>query len=246
MINQRKKRCFVIPAFEMQEKDFRFPETKNELLFLLESNKIIPFYYHTWPTGHEPTDYDKWRTSTEPYLIKWKPDFEPYIVIDKGVPRYDNRFVGYGWNKISHIMEVAASGYEFVVLHDAYIIHVPHPDSSEKVTFKNNERFKNISKNTRKEFLHDYRRHYGDGFYLTYYSHHNTNQDQTSITSSSCSSFSDDGGFEDFHKGSYRDKGNGNPNHNSSCSSNQNSGNILDPENEAVINSMMDSMVAYN
>jgi hypothetical protein len=246
MINQRKKRCFVIPAFEIQEKDFRFPETKYELLIYLESNKIIPFYYQTWPTGHEPTDYDKWRTSTEPYLIKWKPDYEPYIVIDKGVPRYDNRFVGYGWNKISHIMEVAASGYEFMVLHDAYIIHVPHSDSREKVTFKNNQHYKNISKNTRKEFLHDFRQNYGDYFYLTYFSHHNTSHDQISSSSSnhshsrgSHSSSSDAGGDED--KGSC-----GGANDNGSCSSNQNSDNILDPENEAVIDSMMDSMVAYN
>jgi hypothetical protein len=245
IINRSTKRCFVIPAFEMQEKDFQFPETKNELLFLLESNKIIPFYYQTWPTGHEPTDYDKWRTSTEPYLIKWKPDFEPYIVIDKGVPQYDNRFVGYGWNKISHIMEVAASGYEFMVLHDAYIIHVPHPDTREKVTFKNNQHYKNISKNTRKEFLHDFRRRYGDQFYITYYSHHNTSLDQTSSichnsshsssshsrgsrsssshSRGSRSSSSDAGGDEDGDKGSYGD-----------------------PENEAIIDSMMDSMVAYN
>lgn len=253
MVNQKEKFCFVIPAFETQEKDFQFPETKNQLLTLLKSNKIIPFYYHTWPTGHEPTDYDKWRTSTEPYLIKWKPDFEPYIVIDKGVPSYDNRFVGYGWNKISHIMEVAASGYQFMVLHDAYIIHVPHPDTREKITFKNNQHYKNISKNTRKEFLHDFRQRYGDNFYITYYSHHNTSQDQTSIINSSHSSghnssdsgghsgSSDDGGDEDIDKGS-----NGDANDNGSCSSNQNSDNILDEESEAIIESMMDSMVAYN
>jgi hypothetical protein len=144
-------------------------------------------------------------------------------------------------------MEVAASGYEFVVLHDAYIIHVPHPDTREKVTFKNNQHYKNISKNTRKEFLYDFRRRYGDDFYITYYSHHhhhhNTSQDQTSSISSSHSSSNDAGGDEDVDKGSC---GGDNDNDNGSCSSNQNSGNILDPESEAIIDSMMDSMVAYN
>ena len=232
IINQNKKRCFVVPAFEMQEKDFQFPETKDQLLILLKSNKIIPFYYNTWPTGHEPTDYDKWCTSTEPYLIKWKPDFEPYIVIDKGVPRYDNRFVGYGWNKISHIMEVAASGYEFMVLHDAYIIHVPHPDTREKVTFKNNQQYKNISKNTRKEFLYDFRRNYGDHFYITYFSHHHTSQDQASnIISGHSSSYSSshndshNGSHNDSHNGSYNGSYNGSHNgsHNSSHNGSHNS-----------------------
>ena len=150
-------------------------------------------------------------------------------------------------------MEVAASGYQFMVLHDAYIIHVPHPDTREKITFKNNQHYKNISKNTRKEFLHDFRQRYGDNFYITYYSHHNTSQDQTSIINSSHSSghnssdsgghsgSSDDGGDEDIDKGS-----NGDANDNGSCSSNQNSDNILDEESEAIIESMMDSMVAYN
>ena len=28
-----------------------------------------------------------------------------------GVPKYDERFFGFGWNKVSHIMEVDAQGY---------------------------------------------------------------------------------------------------------------------------------------
>ena len=32
--------------------------------------------------------------------------YEPYIVVDSGIPRYDQRFVGFGWNKVMHIMEL--------------------------------------------------------------------------------------------------------------------------------------------
>ena len=39
-------------------------------------------------------------------------DFEPYILVEKkGLPHYDTRFLGFGWNKVSHIMELHAMKY---------------------------------------------------------------------------------------------------------------------------------------
>ena len=37
------------------------------------------------------------------------------------VPAYDLRFVGFGWNKVSHIMELAFRGTEFIVLPNVFI-----------------------------------------------------------------------------------------------------------------------------
>lgn len=42
--------------------------------------------------------------------IQWEEDFEPYVVVRSNVSRYDKRFVGFGWNKVSHIMELQAKG----------------------------------------------------------------------------------------------------------------------------------------
>lgn len=61
-----------------------------------------------WPKGHAPTNYAKWRTATTPYNVEWEPDFEPYVVVRRDCPEYDQRFVGFGWNKVSHIMELDA------------------------------------------------------------------------------------------------------------------------------------------
>lgn len=69
---------------------------------------VSPRRYHVWPKGHAPTDYAKWRTATVPYRVAWQPDFEPYVVVRRDCPRYDQRFVGFGWNKVSHIMELDA------------------------------------------------------------------------------------------------------------------------------------------
>ena len=43
--------------------------------------------------------------------VLWEEDYEPYIVVKKDIPKYDTRFVGFGWNKVSHIMELAIQGY---------------------------------------------------------------------------------------------------------------------------------------
>lgn len=72
--------------------------------------------YHVWEKGHKATDYDKWRTATSPYTVKWELDFEPYIATHKDIPRFDQRFVGFGWNKVSHIMQLDADGYVFIFL----------------------------------------------------------------------------------------------------------------------------------
>ncbi len=42
--------------------------------------------------------------------MNWEADFEPYVVVPKNIPEYDERFLGFGWNKVSHILELDAQG----------------------------------------------------------------------------------------------------------------------------------------
>lgn len=43
------------------------------------------------------------------FQVKWEKDFEPYVVLEKDkMPLYDTRFIGFGWNKVSHIMNLHA------------------------------------------------------------------------------------------------------------------------------------------
>lgn len=64
--------------------------------------------YHEWPQGHAPTDYARWREAQAPYRVQWAADYEPYVVVPRDCPRYDSRFVGFGWNKVAHIIELDA------------------------------------------------------------------------------------------------------------------------------------------
>ena len=78
--------------------------------------------------------------------------YEPYVVIpwcpsSKSsnprplTPYYDERFYGYGKNKIQHISHLRFRGVPFFVVPQSFVVHHPHPESSVKQDW--NDRKKN-------------------------------------------------------------------------------------------------------
>ncbi|KAK0049586.1 LARGE xylosyl- and glucuronyltransferase 1 [Biomphalaria pfeifferi] len=155
------KKALVVPAFETQRYRLQFPKSKTELLSMLDMGTLFTFRYHVWPKGHESTNFAKWRTATTPYTVRWALDFEPYVVVAKDIPLYDQRFLGFGWNKVSHIMELDAQGYEFVVLPNAFIIHMPHAPSFDIAKFRSSSLYRKCLKILKGEFQRDLSKKYG-------------------------------------------------------------------------------------
>lgn len=83
-----------------------------------------------WTKGHAPTNFAKWRTATTPYRVQWEADFEPYVMVKRDSPEYDRRFVGFGWNKVAHIMELDAQVSKPLTFHlplrSEYTLHLLH------------------------------------------------------------------------------------------------------------------------
>ncbi|XP_064878135.1 xylosyl- and glucuronyltransferase LARGE1 [Oncorhynchus nerka] len=102
------KKALVVPAFETLRYRLSYPKSKAELLSQLDMGTLFTFRYHVWTKGHAPTNFAKWRTATTPYRVQWEADFEPYVMVRRDSPEYDRRFVGFGWNKVAHIMELDA------------------------------------------------------------------------------------------------------------------------------------------
>ena len=157
-------RALVIPAFETQVYKFDFPSNKQELLKMLSDGQVYTFRHHIWPRGHAPTNYDHWKTAKVPYLIKWAPDFEPYILVSRNVTKYDERFVGFGWNKVSHSMELNAQGYDFVVLPDAFVVHMPHGPSLDIANFRTRKQYRDCVQVLKREFQGELADKYGRKF----------------------------------------------------------------------------------
>ncbi|TMS13472.1 LARGE xylosyl- and glucuronyltransferase 2, partial [Larimichthys crocea] len=157
----RTKKALVVPAFETLRYRLSFPKSKAELLSMLDMGTLYTFRYHVWPKGHAPTNYAKWRTATTPYKVEWEPDFEPYVVVRRDCPEYDQRFVGFGWNKVSHVMELDAQEYDLMVLPNAFMIHMPHAPSFDISKFRSSSSYRNCLNTLKDEFHQDLSRKYG-------------------------------------------------------------------------------------
>ena len=110
--------ALVVPAFEVL-RGWALPKHFDELVALMstEEPKANGFHMSSFPLGHAQTDYRRWLSATMPYAVGYVEQYEPYIIASrKWLPRYDERFQGYGLNKASHLYMVAASGAEFLVL----------------------------------------------------------------------------------------------------------------------------------
>ncbi|XP_068451516.1 xylosyl- and glucuronyltransferase LARGE2s isoform X1 [Clinocottus analis] len=163
------KKALVVPAFETLRYRLSFPKSKAELLSMLDMGTLYTFRYHVWPKGHAPTDYAKWRTATTPYKVEWEPDFEPYVVVRRDCPEYDQRFVGFGWNKVSHVLELDAQEFDLMVLPNAFMIHMPHAPSFDISKFRSSSSYRNCLNTLKDEFHQDLSRKYGSAAlkYLT-------------------------------------------------------------------------------
>lgn len=81
-------------------------------------------------SGHSPTRLATWRTAAAPYEVGYEEYYEPYVIVSRRwAAQYDERFVGYGLNKVSHIYQLACEGTRFVVLPEHFCIAREHSRS---------------------------------------------------------------------------------------------------------------------
>lgn len=155
-----QKTLLVIPAFETAKFTLKFPKTKQQLLQLIRQKLVSQFCVSCAHKTHAPTDYRLWFKTRNPYIVEWAFHFEPYVVVQSSVAKYDERFIGYGFNKVSQITELKAQGYQFVVLPESFIIHTPHPPSIDKKIWEHKS-FKRCINSVWIEFLDDLKAKYG-------------------------------------------------------------------------------------
>ncbi len=141
----------IIPAFETLRKGLKsyLPRNIGELLYSSASGEIEGFHIQNFPQGHAGTDFDKFLALSQDgavgnlslseslwykrYKVEHSEGFEPYVVMSANkVPLYDERFQGYGLNKISHLASVAATVTStFTVLPGVFLVAAAHERSKE-------------------------------------------------------------------------------------------------------------------
>ncbi len=142
------------------------PQTFEELQECNEEKECVVFQSEFNWDGHSTTDSGSWirkvwyeetKTDASEKRFKTIPCFhtaryEPYVVIEwcpitnnsndessPISPYYDERFYGYGKNKIQLISHLRRSNTKFEILPEGFLVHNPHPESSTKETWLNKD-----------------------------------------------------------------------------------------------------------
>ena len=124
--------ALVVPAFELCNSDssgearlLRGPKAE-----LMSHPGVSGFHVGHFPKGHRATNFSRFFTAVRDYSVNYEDCFEPYIVIRKSAAgRYDERFRGYGLNKVSHLL-LLSRRCSFVVCAGAFAVS-PEMQKSE-------------------------------------------------------------------------------------------------------------------
>lgn len=123
-------RLLVLPAFENTKvgaEAVAIPQSKADVIKMVEVGLVTPFEMHVFPPGHKPTNFSKYYQNETDVLydIEYQLNFEPYFLAYRhGLPRYWNDFRSFFYNKCSYFVEAHLMGYKFSVLRDFFVFHM--------------------------------------------------------------------------------------------------------------------------
>ena len=139
------------------------PRSMASLTKCVNRERCIVFHSDYFPPGHGNTNSEQWLHDMNESKVRPIPcthdKYEPYVVIpwcpttedtDAAVegedrwkpksPYYDERFYGYGLNKVQHLKHLEARGYLFGVIPAlGFLTHHPHQVSRTKEKWKREE-----------------------------------------------------------------------------------------------------------
>lgn len=126
LLPNSERRIAVLPVF-ITHIHHKPAYDKNELLVQLNSRIGTSYCAHSQKANR----VKRWYTASQAVQTFFTTDYEPYGIVRRELhPLYDERFSGYGFNKIAWAAAASRWDYSFVVLHDAFVTHLNHIENS--------------------------------------------------------------------------------------------------------------------
>eukprot|EP01043_Picozoa_sp_COSAG02_P016471 COSAG02_NODE_726_length_18005_cov_69.224897_1_plen_1352_part_00 len=142
--------ALVVPAFEPVD-GFKVVDselTARNLADWRRDGSVATFGATTYPPGHGSTDESGWlplALHQEPTPLDprdwpqcpYSEGYEPYLIVSRvGAPPFDERYEGYGRNKIAWVRHLNLLGFSFFACPFGYLMHQPHAPSAALGEFK--------------------------------------------------------------------------------------------------------------
>ena len=149
-------RVLVVPSFQRSGHGCRNADDPSACRTAFESRVIsMPAYFDELqrcvgahdcvvfdgeynPHGQASTDVRAWRQlrdgQTRRVTCITSERYEPFVTLRKGpaTPSFDERFTGYGKNKVQLLVHLRLAGFSFEVLGRGFLLHFPHQPSTAK------------------------------------------------------------------------------------------------------------------
>eukprot|EP00761_Pharyngomonas_kirbyi_P011974 gb/GECH01012000.1/.p1 GENE.gb/GECH01012000.1/~~gb/GECH01012000.1/.p1 ORF type:complete len:364 (+),score=56.91 gb/GECH01012000.1/:1-1092(+) len=151
---KEEKTVLVLPAFDLFYFSPENVNNKQDLLEEIKRSKAEQFHKH-FAESHRKVDYAWWKEAEEPYDIEYEDRFEPYFVGHRSMPLYDERLMGYGYNKVSQVYELWTRSYQFRVLPHDFVMHVKHSYSRKLRSSTQRDKNKNLFEQMQQELYQE-------------------------------------------------------------------------------------------
>lgn len=113
---------------------------------LVRKGEMRAFHAKMFPAGHGPSDLDLWcalSADAPPYEVEHARGYEPYGLFSRRhAPRFDERFRGFGLDKVSYCEHLARLGWAFRAWPAAFLVDLPHPFTKHKNAYRNTPTFR--------------------------------------------------------------------------------------------------------
>eukprot|EP00301_Raphidiophrys_heterophryoidea_P024471 c7958_g1_i1.p1 GENE.c7958_g1_i1~~c7958_g1_i1.p1 ORF type:complete len:458 (+),score=72.69 c7958_g1_i1:285-1658(+) len=137
-------RCAVITANDgnkyIPAQNCTMPLTNADLRRMFLHRQLNIFHPRT--SGERSTPLNKFwmlnvRDPLQPVVCFADNKYEPYVVVKNCpfTPQFDERFVGFGKNKIERISHLRRAGWKFSVVPTSFVIHHPHPRTEAELNW---------------------------------------------------------------------------------------------------------------
>lgn len=67
---------------------------------MVDREQVLPVHEEKLRAAHGATEYRRWYAATNAYEVRYELQYEPYLMLHRNAPRFDDKFVGYGQDKV--------------------------------------------------------------------------------------------------------------------------------------------------